>query len=280
MPKSPLLLAVLVALAIATPASASIALLDELIITKNNSIIFDDEFSDGMAPPSAPHFSNGDPTLYGVNGSFPAGSEAGGFLTLDTARGVPVAAASGIPRISIGAVLGSPNSGPNALTSADEFDIEADFSLLTPVGPLFNGYGIDVGNFGSSSPVRFVQLYVVYDPVTGLPYIAYVLQDYSTHTATLLDVAAFTPPPGATEIALGVTRPDATNDNFFASWVYFDGPTNLESGSFSTPAALFQSDDFVRAHVSAVSDVPEPASLALVGMALAGLAAARRRRPK
>lgn len=277
MRKLPLALVVLVALALATPASASTFKLDEFAITRNNTIIFDDGFTDGAAPPSAPNFSNGAAASYGVQGTFPSGSEAGGFLTLDTARGILGPNSAGLARILNGAVLATPTNGPNSLTRADVIDVEGQFLLQTPVGPLFNAYGIEVGNFGSVAPLRFVQLVVAYDPVSGLTGIAYVLQDYSTNTATVLGTAALAAPAGANEIALGITRPNTTNNNFVASWVYFNGSTNLGSGSFSTPAALFQSDDFVRGHFFAVSAVPEPASLALAGLALAGLAVARRR---
>jgi hypothetical protein len=48
---------------------------------------------------------------------------------------------------------------------------------------------------------------------------------------------------------------------------------------FSTPAAIFQRESFVRAGFEAFCVVPDPSSLALVRVALGGLAMARKRIP-
>jgi hypothetical protein len=73
------------------------------------------------------------------------------------------------------------------------------------------------------------------------------LQDFDANTITPLGSTPFVPPAGADQIRLLLDRPDVSNDNFFASFSYLSSGSVLGGGAFSTPAQLFQGEEFVRA---------------------------------
>lgn len=70
---------------LAAPGHAYTYSVDEFSVTRNGALIFDDPFSDGGPPPSAPNFVGGIPATYGMLGSL--GPEAAGKLTLQSSSG-------------------------------------------------------------------------------------------------------------------------------------------------------------------------------------------------
>ncbi len=71
-----------------TQASAAFAFnfsIDNFDVVKNGSSIFNDAFTDGNPPPSAPNFVSGTAATYTVNGI--PGPESGGKLQLNSANG-------------------------------------------------------------------------------------------------------------------------------------------------------------------------------------------------
>jgi hypothetical protein len=69
-------------------ASAYEFKIDDFKVVRNGATMFDDPFSDGSPPPSAPNFvSNGQPAAYTLNASATLGPETGGKLTLLSSDG-------------------------------------------------------------------------------------------------------------------------------------------------------------------------------------------------
>jgi VCBS repeat-containing protein len=118
--------------------------LDQLTVSKNGGVIFDDTFSDGIAPPSAPSF-NGFPFSYITAGGH---SEFGGRLHLD---GTVAASQRGVanPDLTVGQfTILATNIDPNDLTrglkSDDDFVVEARYDLAMP--PSGGAYGITLSD--------------------------------------------------------------------------------------------------------------------------------------
>ena len=247
---------------------AVVTSIDEFGIDKNGTNYFTDNFSNGTTPSQE--------SRYFVFGSFPNGAESGGMLTLNSAWGLPTVNAVEQPRQSLATTYLSPFS-PAGLTVNDTIEVFGLFSLVVPSGPLTNGYGIQVR---SSTNDLQAQLDVQYNPNFGGDVIRFLGQDFTNGTITTLGFVALTPPSGANQVALDIFKPDANSPDFFGAYAFCsNGVCNdADFKAFATPFALFGTTDFVRGRFHAFSAVPEPSALTLLGVALAGLVATRRRK--
>ena len=120
------------------------------------------------------------------------------------------------------------------------------------VGSLGFGFAMNTGIGGPPVSVTFA----VYDALNNL-------------LATTIADADFTDPPG-----------ESSWSNFPEGWVStaFAGVASYATFDFdSTLASRYIIDDFTGTFGSTERNVPEPATLALLGIALAGLAGSRRR---
>lgn len=264
-------------------ANAAVVYLDQFEIKRNGGTFFTDGFGDGNPPPSAPNFPNGQPAVYSVFGTFVAGSEAGGLLRLNSADGGLTQNANGQNRLTLRAVLNTNTDSSDLGTGLkidDTLGLTGLFDLSSLTGPLINGYGIRFTDRTAAGVNQLAELDVRFNPVTGKVEVRYVQQDFATNEIFERGLADFAPPDGADQILLQLTRPDTTNTNFFASYSYLQGGNVVGGGAFEAPISLFQGENFVRAEFLAFESlpVPEPGTLAMLGLGFAGMAAMRRRR--
>jgi len=256
-------------------AGAFVAEIDTFTITRNGSLFFTDPFSDGVSPPSAPS-----PFSYGVQGTFPAGSESGGLLTLNTINGALSFNAQGVARRTLGATLLTDTSSDLSLGLKvdDTLLIQGTFVLVPITGPLFQTYGLQlIDALPGGATHQLIQLFVQFDDVTTHTVrLSYILQNFDAQTIIGLGSVPFAPPAGADEITLSLSRPDTSNDQFFASWTFLASGVPVGGGSFATPGLMFQGENFVRARFFASDSVPLPGSLVLVALGGCVLACARR----
>lgn len=269
-----LVVACLLAIFSSTTSHAIQVNIDQFNITRNGSTFFTDSFTDGTEPPSAPTGS------YSVLGSFGSNAESGGKLLIDTATGALSANAIETPRRSVQAVFLS-NADSGDLTAGlkidDTLSVTGVFDLVIPTGPLFSAYGVRFTDAFAGERHQFLQMFVRFDPVTGQPEIRYVLQDFDANTITNLGTTLIAPPIGTDQIVLSITRPDATKNEFFGSWVFLDDGSTIGSGAFLTPGSAFLGENFVRGQFFAAQgvQVSEPGSLWLIGFGLILLLATR-----
>lgn len=255
--------AALLALSWSTATSALVAQIDTFEITLNGSVAFLDRFSNGLTPSQ-------EPNLYNVFGAFPNGADSAGLLTLNTDWGALTSNALDQARRTLAA------TARVSLPESDTIGVFGLFPLVIPSGPLTNGYGLQVREPFATPLVA--ELDVQYNPNFGGDVIRYLLQDFGAGTITTLGFDPLVIPPGADEIALGIVRPDAGNNAFFGEYAFVSGGTLGSVTEFSIPAGLFVDTNNVVGRFQAFTSIPEPATLALFCVGLAGLGFSRRQR--
>jgi PEP-CTERM motif-containing protein len=258
------------------PAHAVVVGIDEFSVTRNGGLFFSDTFADGLVPPSGPSGS----ATYNVSGTILGTAESGGLLLLDSANGELSANADGDPRLSVRVRLLSNIDQTNlsaGLKSDDTLSLSGIFTLTTPSGPDVSQYAIRFNDATGEGAHQLVQLQVRFNPNSGAPEIRYLQQDFDASTITTLGSAAFAPPAGADRIRLTISRPSLLNDDFFGAYSYLSGGSVIAGagGSFATAGQMFEGENFVRAEFNVSEAIPEPGTLALLVVGLAGIAVTR-----
>lgn len=265
-------------------------ILDEFWITQNSAgvapaEIFRDSFGDGVVPPSGP---DGAATYFGVGFAGMTG-ESVGKLTMTPSLGAPTGLVGTFAELStVANRLQSTNpNDSDFLGVASAFSIRGLFDMSNL--PMITGqsFGIRatdralaINNEGDDTYVLFVGMNLASDIVVALRHVNYV-----TDVSTLLDsfsIQSLLSTAGQIELILSK---QAGASNLLASYILYDNsvsPGILGSGPIGLGSTLgiYVDENYIRGGFQStdIVAVPEPATLALLGLGLAGMTFARKRK--
>jgi len=281
--------------AVAWPGTVSatvITPLDEFLITRSGitnsqlgsyggqQVWYRDSFSDGASPPSGGAFFNGTSGTYGVLGSYPAGSESRGQLTLNSALGGPYINANGGGRVLQRSTLQTdvdPESQAGLKKAFHTFSVFGLFGLTTPPNR-GDGYGISVSDGGPSGATEAIDLFVRREENNNVV-VRLQEQDFLNAVVRTLELDALVVPTGADQIELRLQRGDLATGLLTASYRFWDdGAVLTDFIVMSSTADFFTNNGWARGNFFAVQLIPEPGVLGLLLLATGLLAFTRTRR--
>ncbi len=277
-------LSVIGLLSVITPASATVFSIDEFKISRpasasnpTGSVAFLDSFDNGVPPPNAPNFNNGNAASYTVTGV--AGPEANGSLNFDTALGA-VRDAVGRPgqnlvfdaRINTN-ILNTDTT--NGLKAANTFIVDGLFNLTAlPVLPR-EGFGIRLSDSGISGGTGndILDLFVRQN-ASGTLVIEFRRVDLVADFIT--SYGSFVYAPGHDQVLLELSKLDATTKAVQASFAYVDAGVTGGFTTFGTTADIFNGENATRASFRATSPIPIPPTIFLSLLGLAAMVTVRK----
>lgn len=274
---------------LSSTATATLIEIDQFAITKNTSLIFDDQFDDGNPPPSAPNFivSGRDASYYIHPTDLTVGTESDGVYAFDTTQGGIITSSitgNSIKWQSYRVRTNIAQGQTRGLRSDDDLIIQGLFNFALPDPK--EAYGIrlvDYGTHDTNGPndavflelrqrnsgdfqIRFRQADFENDVVTTLEHYIFSDIDLSIFDQILFELSTD-----------GFT--DEASDNVYASFTLFDNE-DLENPftiDFTATGEIFNGEDFTRAEFFARAAVPVPSSILLMAAGLIGLTGLRRK---
>lgn len=220
---------------------------DSFTVLRNGTTFFQDDFSDGVAPPSAPTFpgTNG---YAGIGANAGALSESGGKLVFDSSAAILLEGTGTTdPIVGQNAILRSNIDPTNAagLKSTADFSIQAVFDLVLPDSPR-ESYGIRatdrlVGGPGTppDQPGDDTIELMVRESLTGKLQVALREIDNAADQITNLQVLALNAPAGADQIRLRLDHSTSDVGALHASFEYLSGGAIVGSQAFTAVGRIF-----------------------------------------
>ena len=237
--------------------------IDDLNIIKNGAAFFHDTFGDGVPPPSAPNFANGNSTFYFVSSGSTFFESAGRAVMLGPTAFAPIESlAGGFNIVGHSAILSSnvdPNNLVLGLKSNDDFTVEARFDLVMPDDPR-EAYGIRLTDrIGDPVPGAHD------NDVLGLlvrrseddQKVEVVLQrsDFLAGTVTIYERYELNVDPSVDQIVLRLTHDDANPGVIHASFDLYDNGNLVFTHNFATAETIFHGENWTRAEIHASAPV-------------------------
>ena len=261
-----------------SPANAAIFTIDNFKINRaNGNLVFQDTFSDGIPPPSAPNFANGNTGSYSVVGV--AGPEAGGKLNLNTALGAPSDAVGrpGQNRVIDARLLTNidPLNMINGFKVGNDFIVSGLFDLSAlPTLPR-EGFGIRLSDSGLTPASNDILDLMVRLNAAGDLVVDFRRLDVTADFVTIIDSAIFE--LGHQQILLELSKLNAATKTITASFAYVDGGVAGSSFVFANTADIFNGENVTRASFRAQSPIPVPPTFYLSLIGLGGMAWVRKK---
>lgn len=259
-------------------ASAALFTIDNFKITRvNGNLVFQDTFSDGVPPPSAPNFTNGNAGSYSIVGV--AGPEAGGKLNLNTALGAPSDAVGrpGQNRVIDARLLTNtdPTNMVNGFKVGNDFIVSGLFDLSVLPTLRREGFGIRLSDVGLTPASNDILDLMVRLNAAGNLVVDFRRLDVAADFVTIIDSAIFE--LGHQQILLELSKLNAATKTITASFAYVDGGIAGSNFVFANAADIFNGENVTRASFRAQTPIPIPPTLYLSLLGLAGMIWMRKR---
>lgn len=271
-------LSAVLAFSASLPANAYLFPIDQFFVQRldgaTGALIFsfNDTFSDGAEPPSAPNFSTGVAASYFVTGT-PFGVEADDKLTLNGSAAGPFVI--GIGRFEGALLLTNITPGSDfGLRQGSVLTVFGIFDLVPPAAG--EGYGVRLTDATASSNGDDDARIAIRRTPGGDVAVVFTETDLTASTITLIDFHELTAGElGSTQVLLGLTV-DALG-NVTGGYQFSGEPLS----AFANTMTIFNGETFTRAGFFANAPIPTPLPgtfwLTMLGLAVLGLAIGKRK---